>query len=80
MPSATSNSSRHYIPGSCEELERQKWQRAQASRDRNAAFDTLNRYCHSKGGFVVSLPGDPLIVLEVLPDFDLARRCGQARL
>jgi hypothetical protein len=78
MPAATSNSSRHYIPGSYEDVLRDRWKSRQASRDRNQAFDTLNTYVRSKGGWITSLPGDALVTMEVLPGStlhdDLAKR------
>jgi hypothetical protein len=71
MPATTSNSSNKYFPGEIENRNRLAWQQAQAKRDRNAAFDTLNTFVRSKGGWIVSLPGDPLVVMETLPDSSL---------
>jgi hypothetical protein len=72
MKSPTSNSSNNYIPGSQEELRRFKWQREQRQRDRQQAWDTMNAYVHSKGAWIVSLPGDNRdVVMECLPDSDL---------
>jgi hypothetical protein len=72
MKSTRNNSSDNYIPGSCEELARLKWTREQKQRDRREAWDTLNAYVHSKGAWIVSLPGDNRdVVMEVLENSEL---------
>jgi hypothetical protein len=69
---STRNSSDRYIPGSVWEARRRRWHRSE--RSRQEAFAELNLYVMAKGGgsaWIVSLPGDSLVVLEVLPTSDL---------
>src|SRR5262249_10281868 len=74
---STHSSSTFYIPGSYEDVLRDRWKSRQASRDRNEAFATLLRYVRERGGWLVSNPGDAMVRMEVLPNselpFDLRR-------
>jgi hypothetical protein len=80
---STSNSSaeRFFFPGEAERAalaRSRRWQqRVQETVDLSRRFDAINGYCHSKGGFVVSLPNDPHVVLEVLPDSSLPRELSK---
>jgi hypothetical protein len=72
MVSATRNSSsqRFYIPGSADELRRRRW-KVRDERTAREAFVTLNLFVTKHGGWIVSLPGDRMVTLEVLPESSL---------
>jgi hypothetical protein len=36
--------------------------------DRKAKFDVLNRFVQARNGFVISIRGDSIVMIEVLPD------------
>jgi hypothetical protein len=75
MKSATRSSSDFYHPGAPERAARERMDRQQRrveqTLDRKKRFAALNDWITDRGGWCTSLPGDPEVRLECLPNSDV---------